>query len=112
MEVEPEGCLTFQRFFLLAALSLHLVSSLVGILHVLDGLEERTDNSGLLVGIEVPRLQLHLSLCIPVPLRVLLRIVFLLELIGRLVELLRPGGRLEHGFLIVTLVEVLVLNLE
>lgn len=112
MQVELEGCLCLQCFFLLAALGLHLVCPLVGILHVFDRLEERTDHSGLLIGVEISRLKLHLAFRIPVPLGVLFRVVFLFKLIRGLVELLRPGCRLEHGFLMVAPIEVLILNLE
>ena len=65
-----------------------------------------------MVGIEVPRLKLHLSLGISVSFGVLLRVVFLLELVSRLVQFFYPRGRLEHGLLMVAFVEVLVFNLE
>lgn len=76
-------------------LPLYIMCTVDWIAHVLDRLEVVRNNSRLDIGLQLSWLRLHSSVFLPIPLRIFLGVCFLLVVIGRLIEEVVGGSRIE-----------------
>jgi hypothetical protein len=102
----------FKRLLFLGIIHLHLTSSLVGVLHVLVGLEVRFYDCALLVGVKISGGRLDLAILFSVPLGVHLRIVFLFVLIRIDSCLFESGSWFESLLFCKSFPEGFILNLQ
>lgn len=59
-------------------LHIYLMGPFVRVFHIFDWFEEAANDCALRVGIRMPWLHFHFSVFLPVPLGILLRVIFLL----------------------------------